>query len=136
MNKGLISIGSNQNRKENLSRCIQLLKTEFGNNIILSETFITTPYGSNYKEDFVNQLAFIYTNKNKEDIINLSKELEIRMGRTPEDKKNGIVVIDVDLIIWNNDILKKEDMKRDYIINLLPSLLDNMGKDITTTALF
>lgn len=127
MNKGLISIGSNKNRDNNLANCQRILKTMFPD-IVFSNISVTKPYGNNYRYNFINQLAFIHTHKTREEIISLLKSLEKDMGRTLSDKKKGIVIIDLDLVIWNNEILKPEDMERNYIKGLLPGLLTFIDK--------
>ena len=66
MNKALISIGTNVDRKANLALCHELLNAVFPE-ITYSDTSITTPYGNTYKDDFLNQLAFVYTLAAKED---------------------------------------------------------------------
>ena len=43
------------------------------------------------------------------------KELERRCGRIPEDKAQGVVKLDIDLLVFDNKILKPEDMEREYI---------------------
>ena len=134
MNKGLISIGSNTDSKDNLTVCVQLLKDRF-ERIIFSDTSETKPYGSNYKNDFINQLAYIYTDKEKEEVIDVLKQIEHNMGRTPDDKKKGIVIIDIDLVIWNREILKPEDIKRDYITKLLPGLSGKIDGEVISIIL-
>ncbi len=125
MNKGLLSIGTNYDRETNLNICHQLLNDLFSD-IIYSDTSITTPYGIDYENNFLNQLAVIYTDKNKEEISQLLKSLEKKMGRDSLDKQNGIVKIDIDLVIWNDEILKPADINRSYIADLLPSLEDSL----------
>lgn len=132
MNKGLISIGSNKDKEQNLELCQQLLKAEFGN-ITFSKTSVTEAYGKTYKDDFLNQLVFIYTDQDKDYTATLLKSIEKKMGRSSEDKKDGKVKIDVDLIVWNNEVLKPEDMKREYIRDLLPDLLAKVEDKLTTT---
>lgn len=127
MNKGLISIGSNKNRDNNLACCQRVLKKIFPD-IIFSNISVTKPYGNHYKYNFINQLAFIRTDKNKEEIISILKSLEISMGRSSSDKEKGIVVIDADLVTWNDTVLKPEDTKRTYIKDLLPGLLEKANK--------
>jgi len=134
MNKGLISIGSNKNRNNNLACCQQILKTIFPD-IVFSNISVTKPYGNNYRYNFINQLAFIHTIKEKEEVICLLKSLETDMGRTISDKKKGIVIIDLDLVIWNKEILKPEDVERGYIKGLLPGLSDAMDGVIISTDL-
>ena len=121
MNEVLISIGSNENKDRNLAICHQLLDANF-NSITYSDIQVTNPYGSNYKNDFINQLAIINTNIDRVTLIEILKSIERKLGRKSEDKKDGIVKIDIDVIIWNNEIIKPEDITRSYIKDLLPSL--------------
>lgn len=121
MNEALISIGSNENREYNICACQQLLNKVFVD-IKYSSTSITIPYGIKYKDDFLNQLAIIYTNKNREEITSMLKSIEKELGRKTDDKITGCVVIDIDLIVWNNEILKPDDMKRQYVSALIPTI--------------
>lgn len=123
MNKALISIGTNVDREANLALCHELLNGIFPE-VTYSNTSITTPYGNTCKDDFLNQLAFVYTSDAKEEIQKQLKSVEKRIGRTATDKVNGKVKIDIDLVIWNEEVLKPEDMERSYIADLLPSLID------------
>lgn len=45
----------------------------------------------------------------------LFKELERRSGRLPEDKPAGIVKLDIDLLVYDGEVLKPEDMEREYV---------------------
>jgi len=121
MNKALISIGTNEERKKNLTLCHRFLNNEF-DNIHYSDTSVTKPYGATYKNDFLNQLAIIYTEKEKEEVAFLLKKAEKEIGRNAADKLKGIVKIDIDLVIWNDEVLKPADITRSYIKDLLPSL--------------
>lgn len=118
MNKALISIGSNFDRENNLILCRKLLNESF-DNILYSQTLITIPYGKVYKNDFLNQLAVIETNEGQEEINKKLKNIEKIIGRDRNDKISGQVKIDVDLVIWNDHVLKEEDMKRSYVAELL-----------------
>ena len=123
MNKALLSIGTNVDRERNMELCHRLLEKLFPA-IAYSKTSITAPYGNLYKSDFLNQLAFAYTYKEKDEVISLLKSLEKEMGRTQADKENGIVKIDLDLVVWNEEVVKPEDILRSYVVDLLPSLED------------
>lgn len=118
MNKALLSIGSNTNALFNLNRAIKKLQLNF-NNIQFTETAESKPYGTIYKRPFLNTLAYFKTNMSKDELINCFKSIEIEMGRRPNDKEQGKVIIDIDLIKWNNEIVKPEDFKRSYVRNLL-----------------
>lgn len=126
MNEALICIGSNENKENNLDLCQKLLSDIF-TNIIYSDTCISIPYGNHYKNDFINQLAVIYTSLNMKETADILKSVEKKIGREPGDKKLGLVKIDIDLVIWNNDILKPIDMQRSYLQDLLPGFFDKVG---------
>ena len=121
MNSLIIGIGSNESPESNMSFCRQLLSDMF-DHIYFSDTSITIPYGEQYKNNFTNQLAFAYTNKTAKEVETCFKLLERQIGRKAIDKENGRIVIDIDLIKWNDTILRKEEWERDYISKLLPSL--------------
>ncbi|WP_108823100.1 2-amino-4-hydroxy-6-hydroxymethyldihydropteridine diphosphokinase [Dysgonomonas sp. Marseille-P4361] len=121
MNKALLSIGTNEDRDRNLDLCHQLLEKQFLF-IAYSKTSMTVPYGNSYKSDFLNQLAFIYTDKEKDEVVSLLKSIEKEIGRSNGDKEKGIVKIDVDLIVWNEEVVKPTDISRSYVSDLLPSL--------------
>lgn len=124
MNTLLISMGSNDNSETNMELCRILLSKLF-EPITYSETSTTEPFGDHYQSHFLNQLALAQTHKNKEDVEKELKLLEIKLGRTVEDKSKGLIKIDVDLIKWNDTILKDEDWKRNYVADLLPSIFND-----------
>ncbi len=118
MNEVILSIGSNENKETNLSLCHTMLNNLFGG-ISYSSTSISKPYGIHYKNDFLNQLARFHTTLDKEQIVATLKDIEVKMGRKAKDKAMGIVKIDIDLIIWNEEILRPNEMDRCYIKDLL-----------------
>ena len=111
-------MGSNENGRENLSVCRHLLESVFAD-IVFSDISITAPYGKVYTNDFTNQLAFAYTTKPIEEVLRQLKVFEQKMGRDARDKQTGVVIIDIDLVIWNDKVLKPEDMQRTYVAELL-----------------
>ena len=125
MNQVLISLGSNEDPESNISLCRCLL-SDFFDVVFFSQTSVTVPYGIHYKNNFLNQLAFAHTNRTKEEVELTLKRLEKQMGRLPSDKANGVVKIDIDLIKWNDVVLRKEEWGRDYITLLLPDLMKNI----------
>ena len=114
MNKILISIGSNEHREKNISLCREMLSSRFGQ-IVFSKAIESKPYGEQYSNMFVNQLLEIRSESTIEEVNQVIKDIEHRLGRKPEHKALGRVPIDVDILIWNDVILKHEDMQRDYV---------------------
>lgn len=118
MHRALLSIGSNTNTRLNLEQAIENLKFYFPT-IQFTETTVSEPFGNGYSDPFLNILAYMQTNLDKNDLIKQFKIIEKEMGRLVSHKKNGIVIIDIDLIKWDNQILKPDDFERNYMKELL-----------------
>ena len=50
------------------------------------------------------------------------KNIEREAGRTPEEKEQEIVRLDIDLLACDSKVYKPEDWKRDYIVRGLEEL--------------
>ena len=110
----LLCMGSNTNRFTQLSDARKVLSEAFPD-IHFGELMETQAIGSGFHSPFSNQLARFTTTLSSESVHNLVKELERHSGRLPGDKAQGIVKLDIDLLTFDNKVLKPEDMKREYI---------------------
>lgn len=110
----LLCMGSNTNRFTQLSDARKVLSEAFPD-IHFGELMETQAIGSGFHSPFSNQLARFTTTLSSESVRNLFKELERHSGRLPGDKAQGIVKLDIDLLTFDNKVLKPEDMKREYI---------------------
>lgn len=54
------------------------------------------------------------------------KKIEREAGRKPEDKEQEKVCLDIDLLLFDDHILKPEDLKRDYILLGLSELENDL----------
>jgi 2-amino-4-hydroxy-6-hydroxymethyldihydropteridine diphosphokinase len=121
MNTFLLSIGSNFNKAENITKSNSLL-LELYPDTLFSEVIETEPVGDDFIHDFYNQLAVIETDDSISLFVENLKSIEERLGRLSTDKRNGIVRIDLDMLAVNNKVVKKEDFERPYMDTLLKSL--------------
>ena len=71
---------------------------------------------------FSNQVARFYTDADAERVVKELKTIEKEAGREKEDKKREKVCLDIDLLVFDNRVLKPEDLKRDYILKGLEEL--------------
>lgn len=110
----LLCMGSNTNRHAQLSVAREALRTTFPD-IHFGEMMETEAVGSGFHSPFSNQLAKFSTTLSPDSVHDLFKELERRCGRIPADKALGVVKLDIDLLVFDNKILKPEDMEREYI---------------------
>ena len=118
MHKVLLSIGTNTDACFNLKRAIDNLHSCFPN-IQFTSITESAACGETFKGPFLNTLAYFETNMVKEDIQVRFKSIEKNMGRQPSHKAEGVVIIDIDLIKWNNEVLKPDDFTRDYMNELI-----------------
>lgn len=118
MHKVLLSIGTNTNTRFNLNRAKSILQTDFPS-IQFTNDIESKAYGEIYKGLFLNTLGYFESDLHKNDLILHFKNIEKIMGRTPKDKSKGKVIIDIDLIKWDNEIIKPNDFERSYVQDLM-----------------
>lgn len=118
MRKVLISIGSNIYSRTNIDKAKRMLSRIFVD-IVFTPSIMTEPYNEAYLFPFRNILGFFETELTPVEIVEKTKQVEIAVGRTPRDKKTGRVVIDIDLIKYDDEILRPEDYERSYVQELL-----------------
>ena len=68
---------------------------------------------------FVNALAIAFTDLPEPTVVSVLKDIERQCGRTKEEKSQGIVKLDLDLLLYGNLRRKEEDWERDYVKQLL-----------------
>lgn len=110
----LICLGSNYDREIHMNAARNALSEAFSN-IRFGEELETEAIGEGFFSPFSNQLATFQTSLTTDEIRQRLKEIEQDNGRMPQEKSQGIVKIDIDLLIHGSRILKPEDLKRDYI---------------------
>ena len=106
-------LGSNTDMNMLLS-AISMLEDWF-DVIAVSEIRKTTAIGEHYQSPFYNQAIRIKTEYDREETIRIFKKTEKKLGRTAESKKEGIVPIDIDLIVWNSEICHDDYYRFDFV---------------------
>ncbi len=117
----LLSIGSNIFAKTNIDKAKRMLTRLFPE-IVFSQPILTEPEEEKYSFLFRNVLAKAETEMSPEEVIDKIKQTERAVGRSPKDKYLGKVIIDIDLIQYNNVILRPGDFERNYVQQLLATL--------------
>ena len=121
MHKIILSIGSNTYAKRNIAEAKRKMEAVLPK-IRFSEIRMSKPYGKKYKRSFLNLLAVFESDKTAGEICSRVKKIESEMGRKPEDKEKGRVIIDIDLVRYDDSILKPKDFERSYVQDLLEFL--------------
>lgn len=121
MHKVLIGIGTNSDASFNMKQATYYLLSHFPN-IKFTNWIETQPFGVGFNTPFINSLAYFETDKSKNEVQLKLKAIEKKMGRKPSHKTEGVVIIDIDLIKWDYEVLKPDDIKRDYMQQLLQEI--------------
>lgn len=124
VNRVILSLGSNLDSDMNIECADMELQAHFVS-IYFSEPVYTNPIGgSEDTPPFLNQIAIGYTTEDPENLRDLFKEIEQLLGRNAQDDEELRIPIDIDLLQWNNQNFKPEDMRRDYVLAGIRSLLN------------
>lgn len=121
LNKIILSLGSNQDQEKNMAEAVRILRNQFVS-IAFSNSVYTEPIGLTGSAPFLNRVAVAYTSEQPDEIKHLLKRIKYKLQRMPDDKNFGIVPIDIDLLQWNELILKPDDLRRYYIIEGIRAL--------------
>lgn len=115
-NKAIISIGSNKHRTHNIRYTCEQLQAHYpGCRFSTPEITepIDLPEGS---KPFLNLVGMIPTRQTREEFVAFLKSIEQELGRDHDDDEEGIIPIDLDLIEWNDEVVKPHDLVRAYVV--------------------
>lgn len=126
MHKTILGIGTNTDACFNMKQAADYLLYYFPG-IKFTSAIETEPFGAEYSTPFLNALAYFETDLSKNDILLRLKAIEKKMGRLPSHKTEGIIIIDIDLIKYGNELLKPDDFRRDYMQPLLREMEKIIG---------
>lgn len=114
MNDCIIGIGSNINAKENIPRVLSLLQQHF-QVVQVSRMVQTKAIGLSDQPDYTNGAVRILTEMPMEELSRFLKQLEDLMGRDRTQPKFGPRNIDLDILIWNREIVDPDYYTRDFL---------------------
>ncbi|MBI4698312.1 MAG: 2-amino-4-hydroxy-6-hydroxymethyldihydropteridine diphosphokinase [Nitrospirae bacterium] len=106
-----IGIGSNLgNREENCERAVALLGTNGIKVLKRSSLYETEPWGIEEQPEFMNMAVEAETGLEPERLLEVLTDIETTVGRK-ESKRWGPRIIDLDIIFYNDLILKSSDLE-------------------------
>ena len=120
--KIIISLGSNAGQEQHMRQARGLLANTFPD-IVFSPLLWTSPVGMPCGTAmFQNGLAVADTGMTADEVQGKFKAMERLCGRCPEDKAQGIVAMDIDLLQYGEMRLHENDWQRPYVARLLAML--------------
>jgi len=141
-NKVFLGLSTNIGKKaENLKTALSEIE-DFAKVEKISSFYKTPPYGYKDQDDFLNIAAKISTELTAIELIVKLQEIEHKMGRVREIK-NGPRVIDIDILLYNNEIIKHPNLKvphpemhkRNFVLAPLAEIAAETKHPILNTAI-
>ena len=113
------------NPDENIARAKELLSKE---QRILGESrfIITRPLGFKAQPDFVNGAYLLETRLDIDDFRGSLKAIETDLGRTKGGDRCGPRPIDLDIVVWNGQIIGHDFYERDFVKKAVEELLPDL----------
>ena len=124
MNEVIIGIGSNINADENIAKMLEILNQEVAI-LAVSSMIKTKPIGIENQADFTNGAVKVSTGLDESSLKKLLKQIEDRMGRDRTGPKFGPRCIDLDIVVWNGDIVDDDYYTRDFLQQNVAELLQS-----------
>lgn len=110
MNICYLLLGSNKgNSKALLEKAKYLIDKAIGPIIEQSNLYITEPWGEANQRDFHNQVIKIETSKKCSEILVLSQNIEVILGKN-KITKYGPRTMDIDILLYNQDVISEKNL--------------------------
>tara|TARA_B100000902_G_scaffold143545_1_gene140994 strand:+ start:2025 stop:2510 length:486 start_codon:yes stop_codon:yes gene_type:complete len=110
MNIAYLQLGSNLGDRESiLDKSIQELENKVGFICDRSSIYITAPWGVHGQPEYLNQILKLQTNLSANCLLENIMNIEYILGRK-RVKKWANRVIDIDIILFNDTIIKQKDL--------------------------
>jgi 2-amino-4-hydroxy-6-hydroxymethyldihydropteridine diphosphokinase len=110
MNDAWLLLGSNEgNRMIWMKKAMDAISVNCGRVLKQSAIYETAAWGINEQPDFLNMVVQIETSKTPHDLLTALLGIEQSLGRK-RDVKWGQRIIDIDILFFNQDIIKLPDL--------------------------
>lgn len=115
--RAVIGIGSNTaDSKVNVEAAIAWCAGYFSA-VDYSSVYSTRPYGAKacaVGYDYTNAVVIAITDMEAADVNDALKHYETEHGRDSGSRASGIVTIDLDLVIYDDKVLRPQEINREY----------------------
>lgn len=119
----VIALGSNYRQEQHINEAVTALRQLLGP-LTLTDIVWTDPIGMDGSDRFLNAIAAATTALTAAALEQQLKALERRLGRSNEESRRGRIRIDLDLMAYDDRLLRRNDWQRPYIKVLYRQLQD------------
>ena len=110
----IIGMGSNIDPEQNIAAALLFLRKEH-RLIAVSSLMKTSPIGISDQPDFLNGAAKVATTLEKVEFNRYLKNVEDRLKRDRTAPKFGPRTIDLDIAVWDGEIIDQEYYSREFL---------------------
>jgi 2-amino-4-hydroxy-6-hydroxymethyldihydropteridine diphosphokinase len=113
MTAAYIGIGSNVgDRTAFVRRAVEELGALSGISVLAnSSLYETSPIGGPPQRSFINMVTRIDTTLSPRDLLDIVKNIEVRLGRDPNGIRWGPRVVDLDILTYGDEKLNEPDLE-------------------------
>lgn len=114
MNRAVIGVGSNIDPERNIARACKTLAQR---HTVLAQSRIveTEPIGFLDQPKFLNTTLLLETDQRRDALRQDLRDVERRQGRVRTANKYGQRTIDLDIVVWNGQVVDNEVHERDFL---------------------
>lgn len=119
--KYIVCVGSNTDAERNMALAVKELSNHFPG-IRFSSEQTSEPMGILRPDWFLNRAACFESSLSYEEVRAVTKEIECMAGRTPREKFQEIIRLDIDILQAGEQRFKEHDWQQPYVQRLLRQL--------------
>jgi len=128
INTAVIGLGSNIDPEANIGKARNAIAGEF--EVIKSSSFVETePIGYKEQRNFINGALLIETDMDLQGLKSWLRALESDMGRARTENRDGPRTIDLDILVWNGEVVDGEVHERNFLKTSIGELLPDLDLD-------
>lgn len=125
-NRVVIGMGSNIRPEEHIRQAKAAIESV--HEILKVSSFIKTePVGYKDQDRFTNGALLIKTDMDAAELKEWLIKLENKLGRMKTENKNGPRTIDLDILVWNGEVVDDEVNEREFLKDSIHELLPELG---------
>lgn len=114
MNRFVLGLGSNINPRSNIRLAIDALSRHFTIGAA-SRLVQTKPLGYTRQSDFLNGALLLTSDRDRADVEALLRAVEHDLGRRRTANRNAPRTIDLDMVVWNNQLVDDDYYDRKFL---------------------
>lgn len=120
----VISIGSNcGDKRENVVSALRWIDSSDRMSLCASSEIYETPEIHGRDVTYMNAVASLNTTMELDELITLFKAYELSSGRDQLSRLEDRVPIDIDVVMWNDDIIRPKDFASSFFAIGLADIL-------------